>query len=66
MQEIAVLTTSQAAEYLSVSCRTLIRFRVQRKGPAWTYVGHQVRYRRKDLDAYLDANRHVPVREDRE
>lgn len=66
MEENAVLTPSQAAKYLSVSSRTLIRFRVQRKGPAWTYVGHQVRYRRTDLDAYLDANRHVPVREYRE
>ena len=57
------LTTKEAAAYLGVTERTLIRWRVNRTGPAWTYAGHQVRYRPADLEAYLEAKRTVPVRE---
>lgn len=61
MQEI--FTTSELADFLSVSDRTLIRWRVQRVGPPWTKVGHHVRYRRADVDAWLDRQRREPVRE---
>lgn len=57
------LSTKEAADYLGVSERTLIRWRVGRVGPAWTYAGRQVRYRPEDLDRYLEAKRTVPVRE---
>lgn len=59
----AVLTTAEAAEYLRISERTLIRWRVQRLGPSWTYAGRQVRYRRADLEAYLEHRSREPVRE---
>ena len=59
----AVLTTAEAAEYLRISERTLIRWRVQRRGPPWTYAGRQVRYRRTDLDGYLEQRSRKPVRE---
>lgn len=55
------LTTPEAADYLRVSERTLIRWRVQRRGPAWTYAGRQVRYRLADLEAYLDGRAYDPV-----
>jgi excisionase family DNA binding protein len=58
-----VLTTGDAAKYLQVSERTLIRWRVQRKGPAWTYVGRQVRYRHEDLNDYLIGRKRRPVAE---
>lgn len=58
-----VLTTSEAADYLRVSERTLIRWRVHRRGPMWTYAGRQVRYRRADLDAYLAGRTCEPVAE---
>lgn len=58
-----LLTTIDAAAYLRVSPRTMIRWRVQRTGPAWTYAGTQVRYRRADLDEYLDRRRRTPVRD---
>jgi excisionase family DNA binding protein len=58
-----VLTTNQLADYLSISERTLIRWRVQRVGPAWTKVGHHVRYRKTDVDAWLERKRCEPVRE---
>ena len=58
-----ILTTGELADMLSVSERTLIRWRVQRVGPPWTKVGHAVRYRRRDVDAWMDSQRREPVRE---
>lgn len=58
-----VMTAPEAAEYLRVSERTLIRMRYSRRGPAWTYVGGQVRYFRADLDSYLESRRVAPVAE---
>jgi hypothetical protein len=51
---------TQAAEYLGKSIMTLRRWRWQRKGPAWLKVGAAVWYRKKDLDAYVDACRVAP------
>lgn len=58
-----ILTTCELADYLSLSERTLIRWRVQRVGPPWTKVGHHVRYRKADIDTWLDRQRREPVRE---
>lgn len=55
--------TSEAADYLRVSERTLIRWRGLRVGPAWAKVGQRVVYRPADLDAYLKAQRVEPVAE---
>lgn len=57
------LTTEEAAEYLRVCHRTLIRWRGQGTGPAYCKAGQRILYRRADLDAWLDAQRTVPVRE---
>ena len=57
------LTPDQAAEYLRLSERTLIRWRNRRVGPAWVKVGRRVLYRRSDLDSWMDNQRVVPVRE---
>ncbi|WP_440996270.1 helix-turn-helix domain-containing protein [Arhodomonas sp. SL1] len=59
----AVMTPSEAADYLRVSVRTLTRWRHERVGPRWAYVGHQIRYRRADLDAYVDTRTAEPVAE---
>lgn len=55
------LLTDEAAAYLRVSERTLIRWRNQRIGPAWAKVGHRVIYRPVDLDAYLESCRVAPI-----
>lgn len=55
--------TREAAHYLRVSERTLIRWRGLRVGPAWTKAGQRVLYRQGDLDAYLNAQRVEPVGE---
>lgn len=59
----AVLTTEQAAAYLSVPPLTLVEWRTERRagfGPKVIKKGGFVRYRKTDLDAWLAAN----VRED--
>lgn len=58
----ANLTPPEAADYLRVSERTLIRWRNARTGPPWTKVGHRVVYQRADLDRWLDEQRCEPVR----
>ncbi len=63
MREHENLTASEAADYLRVSERTLIRWRVLRVGPAWTKAGRGVRYRRTDLNAWLAHRTVAPVAE---
>lgn len=56
-----LLDENEAGEYLNVPARTLGQWRYLNKGPAFIRVGpRHVRYRRSDLDAYLDAHRVVP------
>lgn len=48
----------EAGEYLRLSEKTLENMRTRREGPAYSRVGHRiVRYRRADLDAWLEAGR---------
>ena len=54
----ALLTTAEAAVILSLSPRTLEQLRVKGDGPPYFALGRRaVRYRRSDLDAWLDARR---------
>jgi len=49
-----LLTPEQAAEYLSVSTRTLANWRcIGSPNIPWLKVGRCVRYRLSDLDTYL-------------
>lgn len=49
------LNTGAAAEYLGVSRFTLEAWRCQKKGPRFVKYGNRnVRYRQKDLDAYIE------------
>ncbi|MQM39676.1 hypothetical protein KBTX_03707 [wastewater metagenome] len=59
----AIMTPREAADYLRVGQRSLERWRHERRGPRWTRIGHQVRYRRADLDAYAAAHTVAPVAE---
>lgn len=53
--ERAVMTREEAADYLGVSVPTL--WRMVRAGEVpHVMVGKRARYRREDLDAYLDGN----------
>ena len=48
-----LLTTTQAAEYVGLSPRTLERHRVTGEGPRYLKVGRRVLYRPADLDEWL-------------
>lgn len=58
LQEIspAVLSTAQAAEYLGVAPHSLEIWRSNRRyAIPYVKVGARVRYRKSDLDAWLDS-----------
>jgi excisionase family DNA binding protein len=50
-----LLTQNQVAERISVSVRTLERFRVSGDGPRFVKAGRLVRYRVEDVDAWVNA-----------
>jgi hypothetical protein len=52
----ALLTEVQAADLLSLSVRTLQAWRTREFGPAFVRAGRAIRYRRRDLFAWMDAN----------
>lgn len=51
-----ILTSKEAASYLRVSMITLAKWRGAKKGPTYTRTGRSIKYRRRDLDAYLKKN----------
>ena len=51
-----LLSEVWAADLLGLSSRTLQAWRGKNTGPAFVRVGRAVRYRRRDLIAWMDAN----------
>ncbi len=49
-----VLTTTEAAQYVRLGKPTLERFRITGEGPSFCKLGGAVRYRRADLDEWLE------------
>jgi hypothetical protein len=55
-----VLTTSEAADRLGVSPRTLEHWRLKGGGPVFCKVGHRtVRYRANDLEVFLSEGARI-------
>lgn len=52
----SLLTELQAADILNLSTRTLQAWRVRGSGPSFVHAGRAIRYRRRDLCAWMDAN----------
>ncbi|MBE7202345.1 MAG: helix-turn-helix domain-containing protein [Parafilimonas terrae] len=50
-----LLTEAEAAELLSLSVRTLQAWRYDNSGPRYCRLGRQIRYRRADLLAWIEA-----------
>lgn len=48
------------AEYLNVPVATVYKWRYEGTGPPGIKVGRHVRYRRGDVEAWLDANASDP------
>jgi len=51
-----LLTEVQAADVLNLSIRTLQAWRIKGGGPSFVRAGRAIRYRRRDLLAWMDAN----------
>ena len=51
-----LLTTKEAAAFLKLAPITLAKWRAQKRGPTWTRTGRTIKYRRRDLEAYLKKN----------
>jgi Helix-turn-helix domain len=57
-----LLTEVQAADFLRLSVRTLQAWRARKFGPAFVRAGRAIRYRRRDLIAWIEANTTSPCR----
>jgi excisionase family DNA binding protein len=53
-QDKEILTDKETASFLGIAERTLRDWRKQGKSPAYIRLGNKIRYRKKDIDAYLD------------
>jgi hypothetical protein len=58
----ALLTEGDAADFLRLSVRTLQAWRIRVTGPAFVQVGRAIRYRRRDLIVWIEANTVSPSR----
>ena len=50
-----ILNTKEAAAYVRLGKPTLERFRISGDGPKYCKLGGAVRYRKTDLDAWLES-----------
>lgn len=50
-----LLSVEEAADYIGLARITLTRYRLNDRGPTYLRVGHKIRYRKKDLDIWLDS-----------
>lgn len=55
--ETNILTTKEAADYVRLGKPTLERFRTSGAGPEYCQLGGAVRYRKSDLDAWMESRR---------
>ena len=63
---LQTLTPIQAAKYLGISEAVLRLWRAEGKGPRYFKAGEKlVRYRRADLDAWIEARLSAPTAESR-
>jgi Helix-turn-helix domain len=58
----ALLNEVQAADFLDLSIRTLQAWRLRGSGPPFVKAGRAVRYRRRDLLDWIEANTCCRVR----
>ena len=54
------LDTRQASELTGIATVTLERWRVDREGPPYVKLGRLVKYRRTDLDDFMEARLTLP------
>ncbi len=49
-----LMNTKQLAEYLGIAVSTILQYRADGTGPQYIKLGHLVRYRQSDVDAWLE------------
>lgn len=52
-----ILNTREAAAYVRLGKPTMERFRISGEGPIFVKLGGAVRYRKADLDSWLESRR---------
>lgn len=60
-----MLRTKEAAGYLDLKKCTLEAWRVKGNGPVYLKLGKAVRYRKEDLDAFINARKCTSTSESR-
>jgi hypothetical protein len=56
------LTEAEAAKYIGAKQETLTKWRYRGTGPAFLKLCGKIRYQISDLDAFIQASRHIPER----
>ena len=51
-----LLTTNETAAILGVQVQTLAMWRLYKRGPRYTKMGRLVKYRRSDIEAFIERN----------
>ncbi len=57
MAEEKLLTTKELSELLGIAKYTLIKYRLQGKGPHFIKLGRVVRYRLQDIKDWIEENK---------
>ena len=57
----SLMSTDEAATYLSAKPLTLVAWRHQKRGPTYVKIGGHVRYRQVDLDGFIAQNERKAV-----
>lgn len=52
-----ILNTREAADYVRLGKPTMERFRISGEGPVYVKLGGAVRYRKNDLDSWIETRR---------
>jgi len=56
----ALMDPANAAAYLGMKPQTLAGWRCQKIGPPWVSCGRAIRYRRSDLERWINENTTTP------
>ena len=51
-----LLTTAEAASFLNISPKTLVNWRLLGIGPRYVKIGRRIRYRKEDLESYIQSS----------
>ena len=52
-----IMSRTQVAEYLGCSYSHLFQLKAAGRGPAWFKVGSRMKYRKADIDAWIEQRR---------